>query len=60
MKTLTNKIKKQADSVIEVKSETDIPLTGLPLAIAKAELKFNKFYGYTRVDLNQRILLIQV
>lgn len=58
MKILTKEIKEKADVIINIDADTDIPLSGLPLTIAKAELKYNGFYGYTRVDLNQKILLI--
>ncbi len=59
MKILTKKIKREAEVIIKIDADTDIPLSGLPLIIAKAELKCNGFYGYTRVDLNnQKILLI--
>ena len=59
METLNNKIKKQADITIHVKSENDIPLGGLALAIAKSMLKFHKFYGYTNADTNKKVLLLQ-
>jgi len=58
MKVLTKEIRKEADVIIKVDADTDIPLSGLPLTIAKAELKYNGFYGYTRVDTDQKILLI--
>ena len=62
MKTLilSNSIKKQADTTIRVKSDNDIPLLGLPLAIAKSMLKYYSFYTYTNMDNNQKVLLIQV
>ena len=45
---LTEKIRKEADVIIKIAADTDIPLSGLPLTIAKAELKYNGFYGYTK------------
>jgi len=59
MKVLTKEIREEANIIIKVDTDTDIPLSGLPLIIAKAELKYNGFYGYTRVDRNnQKVLLI--
>ena len=56
MKVLTKEIRKEADVIIKIDVDTDIPLSGLPLTIAKAELKYNGFY---RVDLNnQKVLLV--
>ena len=60
MKPLTNSDRKQADITIQVNSEKDIPLGGLPLAIAKSMLKYHNFYSYTNMDTNQKVLLIQV
>ena len=59
MEALTNSIKKKADITINVKSDNDIPLRGLPLTIAKAMLKHHEFYGYTNADTDQKVLLIQ-
>ena len=55
---LTEKIKKQADIIINVNSMQDIPLKGLAFNIAKVELKVNKFYSYVKVETSQKILLI--
>lgn len=56
MKVLTKEIRKEADIIIKIDADTDIPLSGLSLTMAKAELKFNGFYAYT--DTDQKILLI--
>ena len=62
MKTLalSDSVKSKADIIIQIKSEKDIPLFGLALAIAKSMLKFHKCYGYTNADTDQKVLLIQV
>lgn len=41
-------IKAKADKVITVKSDDDIPLSGIGLKIAKAELEANGFYSFTK------------
>ena len=59
MKKLTEKIKNDADIIINVNTENDIPLKGLPLNIAKGHMKATGWYGYTKAETNEKVLLIQ-
>jgi len=55
---LTDTIKNQADRIIKVTCTEDIPLEGLPLKIAKTELRFNGFYSFTNAKTNEKTLII--
>ena len=58
MKKLSIETVNAADKVIPVGTSKDIPLSGLGFAIANADLKAHGFYGYTRTETNEKILLV--
>lgn len=56
---LTKDVLDQADRRIDVHSDSDIPLKGLPLRIAKTKLEHDGFYGYIYNDSGEKVLLVK-